>query len=53
MSQQIEKPGYQRLQVTDQEHMTWANDKLNRKPYADRLTTLIKNTEGYKNNLQI
>ena len=46
MSQQIEKPGYQRLQVTDQEHMTWANDKLNRKPYADRLTTLIKNTEG-------
>lgn len=46
MSQQIEQPGYQRLQVTDQEQMTWANDKLNRKPYADRLTTLIKNTEG-------
>lgn len=46
MSQQIEKPGYQRLQVTDQEQMTWENDRLNRKPYADRLTTLIKNTEG-------
>lgn len=46
MSQQIEQPGYQRLQVTDQKQMTWANDKLNRKPYADRLTTLIKNTEG-------
>lgn len=46
MSQQIEQPGYQRLQVTDQEQMTWENDRLNRKPYADRLTTLIKNTEG-------
>lgn len=46
MSQQIEQPGYQRLQITDQEQMTWTNDKLNRKPYADRLTTLIKNTEG-------
>lgn len=46
MSQQIEQPGYQRLQVTDQEQMTWKNDKLNREPYANRLTTLIKNTEG-------
>lgn len=46
MSQQVEQPGYQRLQVTDQEQMTWENDRLNRKPYADRLTTLIKNTEG-------
>lgn len=46
MSQQTEQPGYQRLQVTDQKEMTWENDRLGRKVYADRLTTLIQNTEG-------
>lgn len=46
MSQQTELPGYQRLQVTDQKEMTWENDRLGRKVYADRLTTLIQNTEG-------
>lgn len=46
MSQQTEQPGYQRLQVTDQKQMTWENDRLGRKVYADRLTTLIQNTEG-------
>ena len=43
---QTEKPGYRRLQVTDQESMTWENDRLDRKQYAERLTTLIENTEG-------
>lgn len=43
---QTEKPGYRRLQVTDQESMTWENDRLDRKQYAERLTTLIGNTEG-------
>lgn len=38
--------GLARLQVTDTEQMTWENDLLNRKEYADRLTTLIKNTKG-------
>lgn len=46
MSQQTDQPGYRRLQVTDQKQMTWENDRFHRKPYADRLTTLIKNTEG-------
>lgn len=46
MSQQTEQPGYQRLQVTDQKQMTWENDRLGRKVYADRLTPLIQNTEG-------
>ena len=50
MSQQTEQPGYQRLQVTDQKEMTWENDRLGRKVYADRLTTLIQNTEGCKNS---
>lgn len=43
---QTGKPGYRRLQVTDQESMTWENDRLDRKQYAERLTTLIGNTEG-------
>lgn len=39
-------PSFNRLQVTEPEEMTWANDKLDRKEYADRLTTLIQNTKG-------
>ena len=38
--------GLTRLQVTDTDQMTWKNDLLNRKGYADRLTTLIQNTKG-------
>lgn len=38
--------GLTRLQVTDTEQMTWKNDLLDRKEYAERLTTLIQNTKG-------
>lgn len=38
--------GLTRLQVTDTEQMTWKNDLLDRKKYAERLTTLIQNTNG-------
>ena len=39
-------PSFNRLQVTDPDEMTWKNDQLDRKEYADKLTTLIKNTKG-------
>ena len=39
-------PSFNRLQVTEPEEMTWDNDQLGRKEYADRLTTLITNTKG-------
>ena len=39
-------PSFNRLQVTDPDEMTWKNDQLDRKEYADKLTTLIKNTRG-------
>ena len=39
-------PSFNRLQVTDPDEMTWDNDQLDRKEYADKLTTLIKNTKG-------
>ncbi len=39
-------PSFNRLQVTDPDEMTWENDQLDRKEYADKLTTLIKNTRG-------
>ena len=30
----------------DEQNASWKEDKLDRKPYADRLTTLIQNTRG-------
>ena len=39
-------PCFNRLQVTEPEEMTWDNDQLDRKEYAERLTTLIQNTKG-------
>lgn len=43
---EIIAPSFNRLQVTEPEEMTWNNDMLERKEYADKLTTLIKNTKG-------
>ena len=39
-------PSFNQLQVTAPEEMTWATDKLDRREYAERLTTLIQNTKG-------